>query len=62
MSEQKLKPRPKCGSEARIGIEIDGVFVGYRVVCKVCQYSTSYNLKKQLVIEKWNRRAGEEEQ
>ena len=62
MSEHKLRTCPKCGAEARIGMEIDGVIVGYRVVCKVCQYSTSYYLKKQLAIEKWNRRVGEQEQ
>ena len=62
----ELKPCPFCGGEARVVFR--PVRVGahvsrgtYYVHCKTCLIATQPRKKQHLVVEVWNRRAGEGE-
>ena len=59
-----LKPCPFCGSKDVFFIEIDEQHFDYRtegfILCKSCGFSSdTYFL--ETAIQKWNRRAGEED-
>ena len=66
MGKNKLKPCPFCGGRAFIH-EIGEDFLGlgwkqrgYAVVCKECHASTEYDENKNISIQAWNKRAGED--
>ena len=57
MSEIKLKPCPFCEGGARI---IGAVGTVFWVKCTECGAETQSELTKQRAAERWNRRAGEQ--
>ena len=57
MSKINLLPCPFCGGEARI---IGAVGTVFWVKCTECGAETQSEITKQRAAERWNRRAGEQ--
>ena len=61
MSEPKLQPCPFCGERETLCWDnpIDGKF---KVWCEECEGSGPWTRTLELAVERWNRRAGSEQQ
>ena len=60
MSEQKLKPCPFCGGEAKLKIIPKYYGDIYWVKCEECNAETPSDFEKDEAIEAWNRRANDD--